>query len=156
MDEILENDSDFLVQAFDAVFAQIDPVQQNHAGGGIVQAGQQFYERCLALSVFADQRDVLARRNAEIQVFQNQAIGAGVVKTDLAKFKSIPNGARRRDRVWFGANAWLNGQKAHQVRKEKGLIGNAGKQGEHSLQLGGGARYGARKKYEGAKIDLAQ
>ena len=54
-----------------AVLAEVHPVQQNAPSGGIVEPREQFHERCLALAVFADQRDALAGLDAQIESVQD-------------------------------------------------------------------------------------
>ncbi len=95
VDEILENDPDLFVQLLHVVIAQVHSIQQNHAGSRIVQAGQQLHERRLALAILADQCDVFAWRDAEIQILQHQAIGSWIVEAHIAKFKSIADRPRR-------------------------------------------------------------
>jgi len=51
---VLENHSDLASQVLDRVIPQIDSVQQNTPGSGIVQPRQQLHESCLPGPVFSD------------------------------------------------------------------------------------------------------
>ena len=62
--EVLKDDTDLAVQVFDAVIPQINAVEQNTAVGRIVEAGNQFDDRRLALAILADQGDPFARFDA--------------------------------------------------------------------------------------------
>ena len=85
--------------------AQVVPVDQDAAGGRVVEARDELGERRLAGAGRADQRDGLARRDAQVDVAQrvrspSAAVGERhVVEVDLAaqrRGSSIASGASTR------------------------------------------------------------
>ena len=70
--EILKDDSDLAIQVFQIVFTKVDPVEQDLPFGGIVKTRDQLHDRGLALAVFADESDALARMQMEVQAVENQ------------------------------------------------------------------------------------
>ena len=51
---VLEDDADLFAQVFDVVFAEIDAVEEDLSGGGIVKAGEQLDQGGFSGSIFAD------------------------------------------------------------------------------------------------------
>ncbi len=69
--EVLKDDPDFVVQIFQLVIAQVNAIEQNLPFGRVVEPGDQLDHGRLALAVFSDQRDPLARRESEVEVAQH-------------------------------------------------------------------------------------
>ena len=68
--KVLEDYANALAQRFDVPLLQIQPVKENLSLGGVVQFRQQFDQRGLARTVFADERQALAWPNLEADVIE--------------------------------------------------------------------------------------
>ncbi len=69
--EILKDDADFAPPIFQVVFPEVDAVEEDRSGGGVVQTRQKFGDRRLALAVLADQGDALVGLQAKIDIAQD-------------------------------------------------------------------------------------
>src|SRR2546430_3195994 len=64
-DKILEDDSDVPAKTVEVIVTQLDTIEQDATFVGIVEAGEQLYERCLARPTLSHQSDALVRAGDE-------------------------------------------------------------------------------------------
>src|SRR3546814_15295766 len=76
---------------------QIAAVEQDTAGVGRVQPGQQLDQGGLAGAVLADQRQRLAWTDVQVDVLQRRGVGAGVGEADVLEADAVA-GVRALDR----------------------------------------------------------
>ena len=83
--DILLHHADGLAQAAQCDAAHILPVDQDLAARHIIKAGDQVAERGLAAAGGADQRNILAGADFEIDMAQDLIVIIGVLKADIAE-----------------------------------------------------------------------
>src|SRR6185312_13571134 len=133
--EVLKDDADFLVQVFEVIFAQVYAVEKNLALGGVVKACDELDDGGLALAVFADERDALARAEREVEVLEDAARSSGIGEGDVAKLETFNDGAWSGESIGLGLHRGLHFKECDQVGEEEGLIGDAGSSGEGLLKI---------------------
>lgn len=70
-DVVLENDADFAADFGWGVVAEVDAVEEDLAGGGVVEAGEEFDDGGFSGAVFADEGDFLAGFEVEGDVVED-------------------------------------------------------------------------------------
>ncbi len=86
--EVLEDDANLSREIFEIVLAEIRSIKQDAPGSRIVQAGDQFYDGCLALTVLADQSNTLARFEPEVQTIEDLAVCPRIDKRNVLEFEA--------------------------------------------------------------------
>src|SRR5689334_19032479 len=71
--EVLKYDADFAIEIVQVVFAKVDSIEQDLSFDRIVEPGQEFDDRRLALAVFANKCDALSGPQNEIQAIEDEA-----------------------------------------------------------------------------------
>ena len=87
-EEVLVDDADVATIVLQVVVPQIPTVQQDATLARVVQPGQQFDERGLASTVFADYRGLLSSGNRKRDPFKDSGIRRRVLERDIAKLDS--------------------------------------------------------------------
>ena len=136
--EILKDYSNFAMQIFQIVVAKIDSIQQNLAFGGVVEAGDQFYDRRLALSVFANQGQPFIGMEGEINLVQHATRISRITERNVPEFHSANNWPGRGQGIGLGLDCRLHFKKSQQVGKEQCLITDTGKGGENLFDVTAG------------------
>src|SRR5581483_228971 len=107
---ILEDYSDLLAQIFEAVFSDVAPTNENFTFIGIVEAREQFDQRCFASSITTNQCNRFTCSNGETDIVKRRLLLARVSEADIAELDIQTlylgrcfnrNRLIRRDNVWL-------------------------------------------------------
>ncbi len=82
-DEVLEDDAHLAAHGIQVVLSQVEAIQQNAAGGRIVQPQKQFYNGGLAGAVAADQRETRVCIDGKGEVAQHVIDAARIGEEDV-------------------------------------------------------------------------
>ena len=152
---VLEDDADLSPQVGRGVFAEVDAVEEDAARGGVIKPGDQFDERRLAGTVFADEGEALGGFQAEGDVLQDRFGGVGVGKRDVLELETLADGSRGREAGDAGFDGGLGIEELKEVADEEGLFGDVGEGGEERFERRAGAEKGAGEKGEVAEGEFA-
>src|SRR5262249_32535996 len=134
-DEVLEDHGHVSMKIFDAVLAQIDPIEEDSAGGRLVEVCQQFHAGCFALTIFSDECHALSRSDAKVEPIEHQAFGAWVAKRYVHELDAVANTPGNRPGPGYTADPRRDREVLSQIGQEKSLIRDPGERGEHRLDL---------------------
>src|SRR5664279_1645096 len=112
------------MQGGEIVFAKVDSVKQNLALAWIVEAGNEFDDRGLALTIFTDQGDPFSGAKREIEVTEDATAGSGIGKGDISELKAMRYRVRRQDTAGLGFDPRFHLEEGNEVGEEEGLIGH--------------------------------
>ena len=139
-DRVLQDDADLLAQLSHPVPANVHPVHEHAAGGGVVEARDEAHQRRLARAGQAHERDHLAGCRGKRNVVED-AGAVGVDEADALEADVTVDGVRG-DRV--GRIDGLGHQREHRPDS----LGA----GERALQLTGRVRDGRQRTVDGRQI----
>src|SRR5207249_3598861 len=106
-ERLLQDGPDLVAEGGQGQVADVVAVDQDAAGGGVVEAGNEVDDRALAAAGRTEQPDRLARLDRKADAFQCLAFGAGeaegdVFEDDLAAHRDEVDGAGAIGDAGFG------------------------------------------------------
>lgn len=145
---VLEDDADLAAQGVDGIVAEIDTVEEDDAVVGIVEAGEEFDEGGFAGAVFADKGEALLRVEAEAEVAEGEAAGAGIAEGDVAELKAGADGAWGGDGGRGADEAGLHAEEVVEIGEIESLVSDIADGGKQPLHDGAAALEGGGKEGE--------
>ncbi len=108
---VLRHKREFRAQGLGVQFGNVDPIERDDAGSGIVETLDQLKQRRLARARRADDGYDFARRDAEADVVKNEFLSArGIGEADAPEFDLAPDGSDKRQRFRRRDDARARGQ----------------------------------------------
>ena len=122
--EILEDDADVFAETVEVVVAEIDPIQEDSALVGIVEARQQLHQRRLPGAVFPYQRDALMWLECEREPAHRPALRARIAEPHVLKAEAGLQRSRHRLGSGFRDNTGSYIEEREQIAQIQALFVN--------------------------------